>query len=120
MEPLAPGSSQQPFLPPPLDPLPPFFLVMMVVPCRQLHHSAMTRASEDQLASLHGLLGTEIEMLIKSDDPRERIKGIELGLKFLKDNNITAVPDVAPSLSTIQSSIPSAEDLERLMLLTPN
>lgn len=80
----------------------------------------MSRASEDLLAALHGLVGENIKQLLLSDDPRDIRDGISLGLKFLKDNNITATLDASTPLADIQAALPSAEELERLMTLTPD
>lgn len=80
----------------------------------------MSRASEDLLASLHGLVGDRIKDMLQSDDPREVRDGINLGIKFLKDNNITATLDASTPLADIQAALPSPEELERLMSLTPD
>lgn len=80
----------------------------------------MSRASEDLLAALHGLVGDRIKDMLLSDDPREVRDGINLGIKFLKDNNITATLDASTPLADIQAALPSAEELERLMSLTPD
>lgn len=58
--------------------------------------------------------------MLLSDDPREVRDGINLGIKFLKDNNITATLDASTPLADIQAALPSAEELERLMALTPD
>lgn len=58
--------------------------------------------------------------MLLSDDPREVRDGINLGIKFLKDNNITATLDASTPLADIQAALPSAEELERLMSLTPD
>lgn len=80
----------------------------------------MARASEDLLATLHGLVGSKIKDMLNSGDPREIRDGINLALKFLKDNNITATLDAATPLADIQAALPSAAELERLMTLTPD
>lgn len=80
----------------------------------------MGRASEDLLATLHGLVGTRIKDMLNSDDPREMREGINLALKFLKDNNITATLDASTPLEDIRAALPSAAELERLMTMTPD
>ena len=80
----------------------------------------MARASEDLLATLHGLVGARIKDMLNSDDPREMREGINLALKFLKDNNITATLDASTPLEDIRSALPSAAELERLMTMTPD
>lgn len=80
----------------------------------------MGRASEELLASIHGEVGAAIKELIQSDDPRERLKGIEMGMKFLKDNSITATVETNTSIQEIQRSMPTADELEKLMTMTPD
>ena len=43
-----------------------------------------------------------------------------MGMKFLKDNNITASIDASPNLGHIKTLLPEAEELERLMTMTPD
>jgi hypothetical protein len=80
----------------------------------------MGRASEELLAQIHGEVGAAIKELIQSPDPRERLKGIEMGMKFLKDNSITATVQANTSLHDIRQAMPTADDLERLMTMTPD
>lgn len=80
----------------------------------------MSRASEALLAQIHGLVGAEIVSLLHSDDPRERIAGLDRAMKFLKDNNITSVVEASVPLQQIQEAMPTAEELERLMQMTPD
>ncbi len=79
----------------------------------------MTRASEDFLGSIHALVGEEIRDMLQDVDPRQRREGVQLALKFLKDNNITAQIEASEPLANIASSLPSAAELERLMTMTP-
>lgn len=80
----------------------------------------MARCSEDQLAQLHGLVGEQIAELMQSDNPRDRKDAIMMGIKFLKDNNVTASLNAAPALADISTKLPSADELEKLMTMTPN
>ena len=80
----------------------------------------MSRSTEEFLGGLHGLVGQQIQQLLLSDDPRDVREGISMGMKFLKDNNITASIDAAPDLGHIQSLLPQAEELEKLMTMTPD
>ena len=80
----------------------------------------MTRASEDFLGSIHALVGEEIRDMLQDMDPRQRREGVQLALKFLKDNNITAQIEASEPLSNIASSLPSAAELEKLMSMTPD
>jgi hypothetical protein len=45
---------------------------------------------------------------------------VQLALKFLKDNNITAQIEASEPLANIASSLPSAAELEKLMSMTPD
>ena len=80
----------------------------------------MSRSTEDFLAGLHGLVGEKIQQLLLSDDPRDVREGISQGMKFLKDNNITTTIDASPDMGLIQQALPDADELERLMTLTPD
>ena len=80
----------------------------------------MSRATEDFLASIHGLVAEQIRELLQSPDPRDVKEGIALGMKFLKDNQITATVDSSPDLSQLNKMLPTADELEKLMTATPN
>jgi hypothetical protein len=47
-------------------------------------------------------------------------EGVALGLKFLKDNNITATVEASAPMADIKSMLPSADELEKLMSMTPD
>ena len=79
----------------------------------------MTRASEDFLGSIHALVGEEIRDMLQDVDPRQRREGVQLALKFLKENNITVQIETREPLANIASSLPSAAELEKLMSMTP-
>ena len=89
-----------------------------LVTCCQL--TPMARCSEDQLAQLHGLVGEQIAELMQSDNPRDRKDAILMGIKFLKDNNISASMSASPALSRIEKDLPSVAELEKLMSKTPD
>ena len=80
----------------------------------------MSRSSEDFLGSLHGLVGEQIKQLLLSDDPREIKAGIDAGLKFLKDNNITATVENSTPIAEIKNLLPTKDELEALMTMTPD
>ena len=80
----------------------------------------MSRSSEDFLGSLHGLVGEQIKQLLLSDDPREIKAGIDAGLKFLKDNNITATVENSTPIAEIKNLLPTKDELEALMTKTPD
>lgn len=80
----------------------------------------MSRASEALLAQIHGLVGQEIVSLLHSDDPRERIAGLDRAMRFLKDNNITTTLEASTPIQEIRAALPTHEELERLMTMTPD
>jgi hypothetical protein len=80
----------------------------------------MSRSSEDFLGSLHELVGIQIKQLLLSDDPREIKAGIDAGLKFLKDNNITATVENSTPIAEIKNLLPTKDELEALMTMTPD
>ncbi len=80
----------------------------------------MSRASEDFLAQIHGLVGASIKEMLQSDDPRERLAGIQAGMRFLKDNNITTTIEASVPIQDIRAAMPTPEELERLMTMTPD
>ncbi|OUU19567.1 MAG: hypothetical protein CBC13_12225 [Planctomycetia bacterium TMED53] len=80
----------------------------------------MTRASEDFLASIHSLVGEQITTLLTSENPRDVYNGIQFALKFLKDNNITAQLEASQPMQNVASMLPTAEELEKLMTMTPD
>ncbi|MAB74944.1 MAG: hypothetical protein CMO47_00575 [Verrucomicrobiales bacterium] len=80
----------------------------------------MSRATEEFLAGIHGLVATQIRELLQSPDPRDVKEGIAMGMKFLRDNSITATVDTSPDLSSLNALMPTTEELEKLMTATPN
>ena len=55
-----------------------------------------------------------------SDDPRDIKAGIDAGLKFLKDNSITATVENSTPIAQIKDLLPSKDELEKLMTMTPD
>lgn len=104
----------------------------------------MGRGTEEQLAALHGVVANQLVEALSAEPPdvsdeknpstarliveawaKNRLAVIDRSIKFLKDNNITAAPEVQASpLAKLQESIagdmPSREALERLMTATPD
>ena len=80
----------------------------------------MSRCSEDILAQIHGLVGHELVEQLQSEDPRTRINAVDRAMKFLKDNMITATVESSEPLAQITSALPSADELEKLMTMTPD
>jgi hypothetical protein len=87
---------------------------------QQLQVTAVSRASEELLAQIHGLVGHEIVSLLHSEDPRERVAGLDRAMRFLKDNNITSTIEASVPLQDIKAAMPTTEELERLMTMTPD
>lgn len=58
--------------------------------------------------------------MLQSDDPRDVREAINQAMKFLKDNNITTSIDASPALANIERLLPSADELEKLMTMTPD
>ncbi len=82
----------------------------------------MARASDDVLGELHGMVATEIKNMILHGDGDDRDKAISFALRMLKDNNITATeanPAMGALKATVQSKLPTADELNRLMRLSP-
>jgi hypothetical protein len=84
----------------------------------------MSRATEDLLATLHSDTATQISELMKHENPSVRLQAAGLAIRLLKDNGITAQLEASEGLKEIQaqmrSSLPSREELEGLMQLTPD
>lgn len=80
----------------------------------------MSRASEDLLAQIHGMVGRELIDQLQAEDPSTRLSAIDKAMKFLKDNSITATIEASVPLAALQQSMPSAEELEKLMTMTPD
>ena len=80
----------------------------------------MSRCSEDILAQIHGLVEYELIEQLQSEDPRTRLNAVDRAMKFLKDNMITATVESSEPLAQITSALPSADELEKLMTMTPD
>jgi hypothetical protein len=83
----------------------------------------MPRASEDSLAEIHRMVADGIRQLVQSDDPAEHERGLAMAMRFLKDNSITATPrndGIASLKETIKAKLPTAEELDKLMRLSPS
>ena len=79
----------------------------------------MSRASEELLAQIHGMVGETILEGLRSDDPTVRSFALKDAMRFLKDNNITATVESSSQIRSIANELPSAAELENLMRLTP-
>lgn len=80
----------------------------------------MSRASEEILAQIHGLVADEIKAMLESDDLKIRVAGLDRAMKFLKDNQITSTLADPTPISAIQQALPTREELEKLMTMTPD
>lgn len=81
----------------------------------------MARASDDFLGDIHGMVAFGIRQLIESGDPREMQRGIEMGMKFLKDNSITTQVSASPETQQLMAVADDTtrESLEKLMREVP-
>jgi len=83
----------------------------------------MGRASEDSLAEIHKMVADGIRQLIESEEPGDSVRGLQMAMRFLKDNSITATPrndGIASLKETIKQKLPTAEELDKLMRLSPS
>ena len=80
----------------------------------------MSRSSEDLLAQLHGLVGRELLDQLNADEPQARLAAVDRAMRFLRDNNITSTLAAPTPLADIQKAIPTADELEKLMTMTPD
>jgi hypothetical protein len=80
----------------------------------------MSRASEDLLAQIHGMVGQELLNQLHSEDPIVRASALGQAMRFLKDNNITSTVEASVPLQRIKAAMPTADELEKLMQLTPD
>ena len=85
-----------------------------------LQNTPVNRSSEDLLAQIHGLVGHELVEQLQSEDPRTRMNAVDRAMKFLKDNMITATVESSTPLAQITQNLPTADELEKLMTMTPD
>jgi hypothetical protein len=70
------------------------------------------KAGREALDSLHGRVAQEIKNLMDQEHMGLKVKGIELALKFLKDNNVTENSIIPVRVQDVRASLPSVEELE--------
>lgn len=73
---------------------------------------ATGKAGQHQLDELHGLVAENVKALLGSSELPVKVKGIELAMRFLKDNNITVNSVIPARVEEIRDMLPSAEELE--------
>lgn len=78
------------------------------------------KATAQQLDNLHGRVAEEITNLLNVDHPGMKIKGIELALKFLKDNHVSESSIEPVRVTEIRAMLPSAEELEEMERALPD
>jgi hypothetical protein len=64
-----------------------------------------------------------IRTLIESEDAGDSMRGLSMAMRFLKDNQISCTPrndGIAALKETIKSKLPTAEELDKLMRLSPS
>lgn len=76
-------------------------------------------ADDETMGSLHGRTAHELTRMMTYGNVRTKLAAISASIKFLKDNNITS--SIKPNNPTgkVLSALPSVEELERLMRLSP-
>ena len=80
----------------------------------------MSRCPEDLLGELHLMVGFELRDQLNADEPQARLAAVDRAMRFLRDNNITSTLDAPTPLADIQQAIPTTEELEKLMTMTPD
>jgi hypothetical protein len=78
------------------------------------------RADDSTMSDLHGQTAHEISRFLKYGTPRAKLAAIDKAIKFLKDNSITTTLGRSKGLQKVADALPSVEDLEALMRLTPD
>lgn len=63
----------------------------------------MAKAKQDRLAELHAKVAEKILSLL--DDPETVVQGCTLAIKFLKDNNVLADPELNDALNQIENKM---------------
>lgn len=66
----------------------------------------MAKASQDTLSELHAKVAEKILKLM--DDEETVVQGLTLAIKFLKDNNVQADPDLNDAVSKIKEKVDTA------------
>jgi hypothetical protein len=79
-------------------------------------------ADDETMGDLHGVAAHELKRLMTYGNVRTKLAAISLTVKFLKDNHIlTTVKKGGKNPgSKALDALPSVEELERLMRLTPH
>ena len=77
------------------------------------------KASREALEDLHGRVAREIKNLMNHEQTNLKVKGIELALKFLKDNNVTENSIIPVRVQEVRDSLPSVEELEVMERMLP-
>lgn len=78
------------------------------------------KATAQQLDILHGRVAEEIATLLDQEHMGMRVKGIELALKFLKDNHVSESSIEPVRVTEIRAMLPSAEELEEMERALPD
>lgn len=77
------------------------------------------KAGRKDLDDLHGRVAREIKNLMDHEQTNLKVKGIELALKFLKDNNVTENSIIPVRVQEVRDSLPSVEELEVMERMLP-
>lgn len=76
------------------------------------------RASEDLLAELHGTLAQQFIARVKSGEATP--SDLNAARQFLKDNNISCVPEANENMQHLAEALPTMEEIDALAALGTN
>jgi hypothetical protein len=76
-------------------------------------------ADDETMGDLHGRTAHELTRMMTYGNARIKLAAINASIKFLKDNSITTTIKPNNPAGKVLSALPSVEELERLMKLSP-
>jgi len=76
-------------------------------------------AGDETMGNLHGRTAHELTRMMTYGNVRTKLAAINASIKFLKDNSITSSIKPNNPAGKVLSALPSVEELERLMRLSP-
>jgi hypothetical protein len=76
-------------------------------------------ADDGTMGNLHGRTAHELTRMMTYGSVKVKLSAINASIKFLKDNNITTTIKPNNPSGKVLEALPSVEELERLMRLSP-
>ena len=76
-------------------------------------------AGDETMGNLHGRTAHELTRMMTYGNARVKLSAINAAIKFLKDNSITTTIKPNTPTGKVLSALPSVDELERLMKLSP-